>query len=208
MWSYTVIRLVVVFFCVGPINLELNTSRRIQYMMWCYDALLCVTTLLAASSLSFRSCVPNGGISFARTPLSWEWRATEFDVLIPKKRGYGPATCIFGVWDVFGDLPRIARDLQRSPGDLQRSPGDLYKSPISPSSTRIGNHPKLSARISFTPHTSTMIHNTQRRHVYGHRPGLQTQIPTKFDSDTPSTGQISMEASRCRLRSVFVFVFE
>jgi hypothetical protein len=87
-------------FWVGPINLESNTSRRIQYMMWCYDALSHVTTSLAASGLSFRSCVPNEGISFALTPRSLEWRATELDVLIPKKGGSGPGTCIFGVWDV------------------------------------------------------------------------------------------------------------
>jgi hypothetical protein len=58
-------------FWVGPINLEPNTSRRIWYTTWCCDALSCVTTLLAASSQTFWSCMPNGGISFAlasRTP--------------------------------------------------------------------------------------------------------------------------------------------
>jgi hypothetical protein len=84
--------------CFGwdPINLELNTSRRIQYKMWCCDALSCVTTKLAASGLTFPSCVPS---SFARTPRSWEWHSTELDGTIPKKGGSGPTTCIFGVWD-------------------------------------------------------------------------------------------------------------
>jgi hypothetical protein len=86
-------------FWVGPVDLEPNTSRRIWYMMWCCDALSCVTTSLAASGQIFRSCMPNGGISFTHTPRSWEWHATEFDVMIPKKGGYGPVTCIFGVWD-------------------------------------------------------------------------------------------------------------
>ena len=51
-------------FLVGPINLEPNTRRRIWYTMRCCDALSCVTMLLAASGLTFRSCMPNGGISF------------------------------------------------------------------------------------------------------------------------------------------------
>jgi hypothetical protein len=97
-------------FWVGPINLEPNTSQRIWYRMWCCDALYCVTMLLAASGLTFRSCMPNGGISdvsaFAHTPRSWEWHATELDVMIPKKGGYGPVTCIFGVWDGGCQRPR------------------------------------------------------------------------------------------------------
>jgi hypothetical protein len=55
-------------FWVGPINLELNTSRRIWYTMWCCDALSCVTTSLAASGLTFWSCMPNGGIELRAHP--------------------------------------------------------------------------------------------------------------------------------------------
>jgi hypothetical protein len=84
-------------FWVGPINLEPNTSRRIWYTAWRRNALSCVTISLAASGLTFWSCMPNG---FTHTSHSWEWHATELDVMIPKKGGYGSATCIFGVWDV------------------------------------------------------------------------------------------------------------
>jgi hypothetical protein len=55
-------------FWVGPINLEPNISRRIWYTMWCCDALSCVTTSLAASGLTFRSCMPNGGIELRAHP--------------------------------------------------------------------------------------------------------------------------------------------
>jgi hypothetical protein len=57
-------------FWVGPIILEPNTSWRIWYTTWCCDALSGVTTSLAASGLTFRSCMQNGGISFAHTPRS------------------------------------------------------------------------------------------------------------------------------------------
>jgi hypothetical protein len=60
----TVLNVEYLYFCVellcfwvGPINVEPNTSRRIWYSMWCCDALSCVTTSLAASGLTFRSCM-------------------------------------------------------------------------------------------------------------------------------------------------------
>jgi hypothetical protein len=74
--------------------------------MWCCDALSCVTTSLAVSGLTFRSCMPNGGISFAHTPRScesdtpqsWMWWYPKKVGMAPRPVFLGFGMCIFLLW--------------------------------------------------------------------------------------------------------------